>query len=122
MPVQCKVPGCDNDTRKGSTKEELCGKHYLRQTRYGRLHTIVNRGSGWTMTSDGYILVETGRGRQYEHIVIAEKALGKPLPKGAIVHHTGDRWDNEGFFKLVVCPNQAYHLLLHRRAKELGYE
>ncbi len=118
--MKCRVEDCDHELGKGA--DGLCGMHYLRWTRYGRLHTIVNRGSGFTFTKSGYILVETGTGRQYEHIVLAEKALGKKLPAGAVVHHTGKPWDNEGFFKLVICPDQGYHLLLHRRMKELGYE
>lgn len=58
----------------------------------------------------------------YEHRVLAEKALGKPLPKGAVVHHTKAPGDNHGPFKLVICPDQEYHLHLHARARALGYE
>lgn len=45
----------------------------------------------------------------------AERALGKPLPPGALVHHadgtTGDH------APLVICPDDAYHMLLHRRMR-----
>ena len=51
-----------------------------------------------------------------EHILIAEKALGKPLPKGAEVHHYGKRNDNT---KLVICQDHAYHMLLHRRMRAI---
>lgn len=44
------------------------------------------------------------------HIVKAEKALGKPLPVGAVVHHHSDK-------QLVVCQDQAYHLNLHARTR-----
>ena len=46
----------------------------------------------------------------------AIKALGKPLPEYAIVHH----FNNE----LVLCEDQKYHMLLHMRAdayKACGY-
>lgn len=56
---------------------------------------------------NGYVL---------EHILIAEKALGKPLPLGAVVHHCGARDDQT---QLVICENQAYHLLLHQRMRAL---
>jgi hypothetical protein len=50
---------------------------------------------------NGYVL---------EHILIAEKALGKPLPQKAQIHHyTPDQ--------LVICQNQAYHRLLHQRQR-----
>jgi len=71
----------------------------------------------WTHSKYGYIMVQDPeRGLTYEHIVLAEKALGRPLPKGVVVHHTIAPNDNHGPFKLIICPNQAYHQLLHRRA------
>ena len=45
-----------------------------------------------------------------DHILVAEKALDKSLPLKAVVHHyTKDQ--------LVICQDQAYHLLLHQRQK-----
>jgi hypothetical protein len=58
----------------------------------------------------------TKKGYVLEHILIAEKALGQYLPPEAVVHHYGEKSDNT---KLVVCENQKYHLLLHRRAEAL---
>lgn len=55
------------------------------------------------------------RGRVYEHIVVAERALGKRLPKDAVVHHVnGNKLDNRPE-NLVICESQAYHRLLHER-------
>jgi hypothetical protein len=49
-----------------------------------------------------------------EHRYLAEKALGKSLPKFAVIHH------HEGSIPtLVICPNQAYHLLIHSRMRKL---
>ena len=45
-----------------------------------------------------------------EHILIAEKALGHPLPSGAVVHHHTQT-------QLVLGQNQSYHLLLHQRTR-----
>jgi hypothetical protein len=45
-----------------------------------------------------------------EHIVIAEKALGKPLPTGAVVHHHASD-------QLVICQDKAYHNMIHRRMR-----
>jgi hypothetical protein len=53
------------------------------------------------------------------YIVVAERALGKPLPKGAQVHHVnGDTHDNRSR-NLVICQSDSYHKLLHKRTRIL---
>ena len=122
--VQCKAEGC---TRLTSGVTGLCIPCY-KQTWYlksvGR-DRLVERTSKerWVNTKTGYVMVKHERKLTYEHIVLAEKALGKPLPKGAIVHHMNEnRADNHTPFNLVVCPSQEYHILLHKRMREIGYE
>lgn len=66
---------------------------------------------------DGYVRVRLDRKDRPEHVVIAERALGKALPPGAVVHHVnGDRTDNRPS-NLVICQDQAYHCALHRRQR-----
>jgi hypothetical protein len=48
------------------------------------------------------------RTRDYQNI--AERALGKPLPPMAHVHHHTRK-------QLVICHDDAYHKLLHQRTK-----
>jgi hypothetical protein len=47
-----------------------------------------------------------------DHILAAEKALGKSLPPKAVIHHHTPQ-------QLVLCESQAYHMLLHRRMRAL---
>ena len=53
----------------------------------------------------------------YEHTVVCERALGKPLPPGAHVHHVDGNILNNSPRNLVICENNSYHKLLHIRAE-----
>ncbi len=46
----------------------------------------------------------------------AEIVLGKPLPRGAQVHHPDDDPMNRAS-RLVICENSHYHHFLHARTK-----
>ncbi len=60
-------------------------------------------------------------GRVREHILIAEKSLGKPIPLKAVVHHiNGNCYDNNPK-NLIICENNIYHLILHQRERALMY-
>lgn len=52
-----------------------------------------------------------------QHVAIAEAALGKPLPRGAEVHHVDENPANNAPGNLVICPSAAYHKLLHQRQR-----
>ena len=123
-PDACQFPpmyeGCNKQSEYSCG---LCEAHYQMWRVYGRTSRITREYGTGTINNDGYIIHTVDGKRIGEHVLVAERALGKPLPKGAIVHHVnGKPWDNFTPFNLVVCPNQDYHLLLHRRARELGYE
>ena len=52
-----------------------------------------------------------------EHILIAEKVLGRFLPEKAEIHHSnGNGLDNRKD-NLVICENRSYHFLLHKRMR-----
>ncbi len=61
--------------------------------------------------SHGYIL---------EHMLVVERALGKPLPLTAEVHHIDGDHANNTNSNLVVCENGSYHMLLHQRQRALA--
>lgn len=54
-----------------------------------------------------------------EHILIAERVLGYPLPLKAVVHHVNEIRHENRNNNLVICENSAYHTHLHRRMKAL---
>lgn len=66
-----------------------------------------------------YVRISINGIRQLEHIVIAEKAIGRKLKKGEEVHHVDGNGTNNSNNNLVVCPNHAYHFLLHIRQRAL---
>lgn len=49
------------------------------------------------------------------HRLRAEKALGRPLPRGVVVHHADGSTADDA--PLVICQDNAYHMLLHRRMR-----
>lgn len=59
------------------------------------------------------------RNRLFEHIVVAEAALGHALPPKAVVHHVDGNKSNNSPSNLVICQDHAYHMLLHARARRL---
>lgn len=63
----------------------------------------------------------THRGKSaLEHVVIASRAIGKPLPRGAEVHHVDSDGHNNNPTNLVICPSKEYHKLLHTRMKAMA--
>lgn len=71
--------------------------------------------TGRSISPEGYVRLSEG----YEHRVVAEKALGKPLPPGAVIHHVDGDKANNAPSNLVICPNQAYHGILHQNRRVL---
>jgi len=68
---------------------------------------------------DGYVVLKR-KPRVLEHIAIAEMALGKSLPKNAVVHHVDGNKQNNINSNLVICPDKKYHNLIHARMRALA--
>lgn len=75
------------------------------------------------LSSHGYVTVNLGsRKRKYEHIIVAEKILGRPLksfgighPKSEVVHHVRGNKTDQG--NLIICTHE-YHTALHHRLEQ----
>jgi hypothetical protein len=107
----CSVTDCEDAAKSRG----LCNKHYLKFWKYGDAtagKTFGKRGHGFIHQS-GYLMV----GNKFAHVSKVESILGRELPPEVVVHH----WDHDGMNNanenLVVCPDQAYHMLLHRRER-----
>jgi len=116
----CKVERKDRGIRKG--------EHYF----YIRGHTAqgkTGRNSpgwrrGWTINNKGYILRfvpdhpnAPKNGYMMDHILIAEKVMGKVLPPGAEMHHVDENPSNNRNNNLVICESKKYHAILHSRMR-----
>lgn len=56
-------------------------------------------------------------GMVYEHVLIAEAALGRLLPAGVEVHHVDEDGKHNKNRNLVICEDKTYHKLLHVRMR-----
>ena len=127
----CKC-GCGNKTRIAykTSKQHgwIKGKHisYLN----GHRHIKENHWNwkGGKTTIEGYpaVSIEKDNKRRHkngyvlEHLLIAEKALGKPILQPHEIHHfNGNRKDNRNA-NIVVCEDRKYHLLIHARQRAMA--
>ncbi len=126
--------GCGEQTpiaRKSSARlRTVAGQPYRfvrgHENRVAKAERNNNWRGGRTVTN-GYISVRTpghhradDRGYVSEHVLVVERAMGKPLRKTADIHHVDGNRKNNVATNLVVCQDHAYHMLLHRRQKALA--
>lgn len=76
-------------------------------------YRVGHQARGRTIKS--YRMTSAGGRFELAHRYRAAVALGKPLPPRVVVHHAdGSRREDA---QLVLCENQAYHMLLHARMR-----
>lgn len=75
---------------------------------------------GSTKTARGYVMekvFDTGNAHvdwRLQHVLVAEKALGRPFKRGEIVHHVDGDKSNNVNSNLLIC-DAGYHRSLHNR-------
>lgn len=85
-----------------------------------------NWRGGRSVASNGYVIVRVGvghrladvRGYAYEHRVVAEQKIGRPLVKGEHVHHVDGNKQNNAPENLEVLTH-AEHAVEHRSRPDL---
>jgi hypothetical protein len=107
----CCVDGCAKD----ATSHGMCGMHANRLKRNGHFDLTRRQNGLGNINAAGYVDIRWNGKRTYEHIKVAQMALGKPLPAKAVVHHVDENKSNNAPENLVICPDEAYHRLIHRR-------
>lgn len=119
--------GCGQSTRIAECANSRTGDVKGEPRRFLKGHqTRRPSPPGRRLSTGGYVLLfapehprATTNGSVFEHIVVAEKALGRLLPLGAVVHHVNDEKAENRNDNLVILENNSEHKSLHRRRRVL---
>lgn len=84
--------------------------------------SLGENGESRLTTGGGYILIwcpdspsTMSSGYMYEHRMVAERTLGRPLQPGEIVHHRNRKRDDNRPENLTVLPSHAAHWQHHAK-------
>lgn len=120
-PVLRPKPKCYvDDCMFMSTVKGLCPNHYKLLLSHGDPLTKKRRANGEGFIAAGYKGHIKNAAKFFEHIEVAKKMYGGPLPEGSIVHHKDGSRDNNSEDNLVICKDRAEHLVLHLNMKALA--
>lgn len=100
---------------KGVPLRFLKGHNLKELAKQNAANAIGNKG----LSAHGYVRVQTAEGRKYEHILVAEKMLGRKLKyfgpghsENEVVHHKDGDKTNNAPSNLLVC-SHSEHVALH---------
>jgi hypothetical protein len=106
----CDEPFLGAESHKCCSKK--CASTGINSGTYAGERTY-KRGYSWLLAGE--------RGRVREHVLIAERILGRRLEKGECVHHINmNKLDNSNI-NLIIC-NRSYHRWLHHRMSQAWAE
>ena len=119
--------GCGRKTNK--IKWSDASKGLVKGDFYRFVLGHANRIGNWRRqrsTADGRLNIympkhprAKSNGYVFNHLLVAEKALGRTIPKSIPVHHVDMDKKNDSPGNLVICQDHSYHGLLHQRTSAL---
>ena len=116
---KCSASGCDRNSRARG----FCEMHYMRVMKYGDPfggRPKARKDGDGTLLPSGYMNLSVNGKTVRMHRHVVEKTIGHKLPRKAVIHHIDNDRTNNKPSNLVVCPDSAYHQLLHRRERALN--
>lgn len=119
--MKCTIDECGRD----AIARGWCHRHYKRWQVSGSPFVARPKaasGDG-NIRPDGYLEIQKGGQRHFDHVRVVEGVLGKAIPPGAKVHHVNRNRSDNRPSNLVLCQDDAHHRLIHNRmsAVENGY-
>lgn len=126
--------GCGNKTKlienNGHVRLDLVNtprKYIFGHTHIGKNRELNNNWKGGKIKDrKGYVRIylpqhpkSNSTGHVAEHVLVCEMVLGKYLPDGAVPHHIDEVKDNNIPTNFVICQDDNYHKLLHKRMRAL---
>jgi len=117
---------CTQSSTKGGFKR---GDHrrFISGHNNGKKEKALGWKGGRNKTSHGYICLfmpdhprALKSGYVYEHIVVAEKIVGRGITHKEVIHHINGVKSDNRVENLVVCQDQKEHFLIHQRQRALA--
>lgn len=96
---------CCHSCRVAFREEETAGRKMLKKRRHGAgSHVLVKNKTHPRSNRHGYV---------YEHILVAEKKVGRNIQPNERVHHINCVKDDNRPENLFVCADDREHFLIH---------
>jgi len=111
-----------NQTISRGSRHVFCSRQCSAKGKIGE-KSYHYRQLGYThVNSEGYLKVkvsdENGGTWKTEHVLKAEKVLGRGLKPGEVVHHLNGKKSDNRNCNLLIC-DKGYHRFLHERMGKL---
>lgn len=111
--------------KKNSLGHHQSPEHRRKISEAHRGKKAYNWKGGRKYDSNGYVRIlrpnhpRSSWGYVYEHILVLEKRLGRPLLLGEVAHHANGIKDDNRPENIAVFRSNAEHLAYHKRLKKI---